>query len=177
MDGNPWARCASGLAGGVPDRTVRFEVRAVDQATNRSDVTGTTVTPTRKTGPVVPPAPGPTGVGGDEDGPPPSPEVAPPILPEVEVDVVVVARPVGEGLTPRPETEGMPRLPVMRNPDNRLSNAVAELLQTAAETTTIPVLVLLLVLTFVAVQNRIDRRDPKLVNAPVRDEPEYRMFE
>ena len=64
-----------------------------------------------------------------------------------------------------------------RNPDNRLGNAVADLLQTAAETTTIPVLVLLVVLAFVAVQNRIDRRDPKLVNAPARDEPEYREFE
>ena len=45
------APARAALAGGPPDRTVRFEVRAVDQASNRSDVTGTTVTPTLGTGP------------------------------------------------------------------------------------------------------------------------------
>ena len=52
-----------------------------------------------------------------------------------------------------------------------------DLLEAAAETTTIPVLVVMVVLAFVAVQNRIDRRDPKLADAPVRHEPEYLEFE
>ncbi len=177
VDGNPWRACASGLAGGPADRTVRFEVRAVDQAANRSPVTGTTVTPTRATGP-APGGAGPTpSQGGGGGSGPLEPEAGPtPVPPPTAEPDPVLPRPVGEGLTPRPDPV-LPRDPLLRNPDNRLSNAVAELLQSAAETTTIPVLVLLVVLTFVAVQNRIDRRDPKLLHVPVRDEPEYRTFE
>ena len=33
------------------------------------------------------------------------------------------------------------------------------------------------ILGFVAVQTRIDRRDPKLAQAPLRHEPEYLEFE
>ena len=179
VDGVPWSACASGLAGGTPDRVVRFEVRAVDEASNRSSVTGATVTPTLGTGPVTPPPPPPppplppAGGGGSVT---PDPEPSPLGPPPVEAEPEVVARPVGEGLAPGPGLVSSRRDPMVRNPDNRLSNVVADLLQTAAETTTIPMLVLMVVLVFVAVQNRIDRRDPKLANAPARDEPEYREF-
>ena len=54
----------------------------------------------------------------------------------------------------------------IRPQDGPFAGPVRELLQTAAETTTIPVLVILVVIAFVAVQNRIDRRDPKLAAAP-----------
>jgi hypothetical protein len=61
--------------------------------------------------------------------------------------------------------------------DGLFGGPVQDLLEAAAHTTTIPVLVLLVVLTFVAVQNRIDRLDPKLADAPIRHEPEYVEFE
>jgi len=54
--------------------------------------------------------------------------------------------------------------------------AVTQLLQAVGEKTTIPVLLVLIVIGFVAVQNRIDRRDPKLAQAPLRHEPEYMEF-
>ena len=59
VDGGPWTPCASPLPGGVSGRTVRFEVRAVDRAGNRSAITRTTVTPTLATAvePAPPPAP------------------------------------------------------------------------------------------------------------------------
>jgi hypothetical protein len=179
VDGDPWSPCASGLAGGTPDRVVRFEVRAVDEADNRSTVTGATVTPTLGTGPVTPPPPPPPpppsgGAGSVTPDPEPTLSSPPPV--EAEPEPEVLARPVGEGLAPGPGLVSSRRDPMVRNPDNRLSNVVADLLQTAAETTTIPVLVLLVVLAFVAVQNQIDRRDPKLAHAPARDEPEYREF-
>jgi hypothetical protein len=59
---------------------------------------------------------------------------------------------------------------------DRLTNPVAGLVQAAAEHTTLPVLVVLAVVMFLAVQNRIDRRDPKLANAPGRHVPEYMEF-
>ncbi len=65
----------------------------------------------------------------------------------------------------------------IRPQDGPFAGPVRELLQTAAETTTIPVLVILVVIAFAAVQNRIDRRDPKLAAAPVRTEPEYMEFD
>ena len=64
-----------------------------------------------------------------------------------------------------------------RPEDGPFAGPVRELLQAAAETTTIPVLVILVVIAFVAVQNRIDRRDPKLAAAPLRNEPEYVEFD
>ena len=54
VDGGPWTPCASPLPGGVSGRTVRFEVRAVDRAGNRSAITRTTVTPTLATAPSSP---------------------------------------------------------------------------------------------------------------------------
>jgi hypothetical protein len=42
--------------------------------------------------------------------------------------------------------------------------------------TTIPLVLIVLIMGFVAVQDRIDRRDPKLANAPLRHEPEYMEF-
>ena len=59
MDGGPWSPCASPLPGGASGRTVRFEVRAVDRAGNRSAITRTTVTPTMAPAVVGPPPPPP----------------------------------------------------------------------------------------------------------------------
>jgi hypothetical protein len=69
-------------------------------------------------------------------------------------------------------TSGPPPLPGF----DRLTNPEARRRQRAAGHTTLPVLVVLAVVMFLAVQNRIDRRDPKLANAPVRHEPEYMEF-
>jgi hypothetical protein len=54
-------------------------------------------------------------------------------------------------------------------------NRVPELLGRAAvrslDRPQVPVILLVLVIVFLLVQNRIDRRDPKLANAPVGAEP------
>lgn len=174
IDSGPWTACASPLPGGTPGRTVRFEVRALDRAGNRSDVTGTTVTPTMGTGPTAPPTnPGgpslnpPTTetpgalapVGGGASGPfAPTRVIVPGPGDPVEVDANALLRRF------RPEDSGP------------FAGPVAQLLQAVGEKTTIPVLVVLIVIGFVAVQNRIDRRDPKLAEAPLRHEPEYLEF-
>ena len=59
VDGGPWSPCASPLPGGASGETVRFEVRAVDRAGNRSAITRTTVTPTMAPAVVAAPSPPP----------------------------------------------------------------------------------------------------------------------
>lgn len=174
IDGGPWSSCASPLPGGTPDKTVRFEVRAVDRAGNRSTITDTTVTLT--TGAATPtPATG---------GPPPA--TPPPTTPGAGA---TVGEPVGTDAVTRPsvsarapsgrgdaEVDVGALLRRLRPEEGPFSGPVGQLLQAAAKSTTIPVLVVLIVLSFVAVQNRIDRRDPKLADAPLRNEPEYLEF-
>jgi hypothetical protein len=182
-DGAPWAACTSPVPGGVPDRPVRFEVRATDRAGNRSPVTRVATTPTKTVAvppappaaPPPPPAPAAPSRGfvPSVDVPPP-PAFAPPAVP------ASVARPATEVLLPEVRLGDRAvfstQRPTMR--DRGLFNGpVRELLEAAAHSTTIPMLVVLVVLAFVAVQNRIDRLDPKLADAPLRHEPEYLEFE
>jgi hypothetical protein len=179
VDGGPWTACASPLPGGPPGQTVRFEVRAVDRAGNRSTITRTTVTPAKAStvGPPPPgsspplalhPAPtdvGPTGGGGE--------------VGETFAAARGVARPPVTALSPKAsdEVQGNAMARRFRPEEGPFGGPVGELLQAAAETTTIPVLVILIVVAFVAVQNRIDRRDPKLAATPLRNEPEYMEFD
>lgn len=176
VDGGPWAPCTSPRPGGPADRTVRFEVRAVDRAGNRSAITRTTVTPT-------------LGLAGPAAEPPPKPPralSAPDPLPGPSSPVVAVgprgaSRPPVSALAPSgrsgAEVESRTVIRRFRPPDGPFAGPVRDLLKAAAESTTIPVLVILIVLGFVAVQNRIDRQDPKLAAAPLRHEPEYLEFE
>jgi hypothetical protein len=182
IDGGPWTACASPLPGGPAGETVRFEVRAVDRAGNRSAISRTTVTPTMGTT-LAPPSDGPPATSPVD----PPPDLTPPSRtrsPVVELIVNAGAgatRPPVSALAPSgrggAEVEATTMLRRFRPEDGPFAGPVRELLQAAAKTTTIPVLVILLVIAFVAVQNRIDRRDPKLAAAPLRNEPEYVEFD
>jgi hypothetical protein len=178
VDGGPWTPCSSPLPGGPSGETVRFEVRAVDRAGNRSAITRTTVTPTMAV--AVPPPPVPPSPPGAGPGPTLGPEGDPGPA-TVYASPAGVTRPPVSTLSPsgRGDTEVQAGLlPRRFRPDEGpFAGPVGELLQAAAETTTIPVLVILIVVAFVAVQNRIDRRDPKLAAAPLRHEPEYLEFD
>jgi hypothetical protein len=178
IDGGPWSTCANPMAGGTPGKTVRFEVRAVDRAGNRSAITRATVTPTNGT--VTP-----------TSTPPASPPATPVVhttTPTTGAAIGGLARPGGVtrpsvgALAPSGRGDAaVDAAALLRRlrPDEEgpFSGPVSELLQAAAKSTTIPVLVILIVLAFVAVQNRIDRRDPKLADAPLRHEPEYLEFD
>lgn len=181
LDGVPWSACTSPLPAGAPDRAVRFEVRAVDRAGNRSPVTATTVTPTLAVAPIGPPPATPAPAPGGFSAPPgPTAGALPRAAAIVDPPAPSTQRPPLDALAPREarERESI-RATLARGlrSDGFFARPVRELLQAAAETTTIPVLVVLIVLAFVAVQNRIDRRDPKLAAAPLRHEPEYMEFE
>ncbi len=182
-DGDPWASCTSPHPGGSPGRPVRFEVRAIDKAGNRSAITAVTVTPASpassgKPAPFAsPPAPRTAPGSGRSVTTPPAPEA-----PAKKGDAtgrplgIAIAPEIVDGVTATVETSGVIGRRI-RQPEGFFGNPVRELLQAAAERTTIPVLVVVVVLTFLAAQNRIDRRDPKLANAPLRQEPEYMEFE
>jgi large repetitive protein len=178
VDGGPWSPCASPHPGGASGRTVRLEVRAVDRAGNRSSITRTTVTPTMAPAVAAPPS-----------APPPPPPIPVPSGSTDTPSLIAVAVAEPGGVTRPPLSTLAPRgqagaelvsdvmLRRFRPEEGPFAGPVRELLQAAAETTTIPVLVILVVIAFVAVQNRIDRRDPKLVAAPLRNEPEYMEFD
>ena len=172
LDGGPWFPCARSL----PPRADanRLDVRARDDAGNYSTVTSWTA-------PATVPEPGRTIVsagavanpqaspGPANPGPAPlttvaTPAPATPAAPAVgtELPVPPGSRWVDTGDEPKARGEGR--------------TAVAAILQAAVQRTTVPLLLVLLVLGFVAVQNQIDRRDPKLASAPVRAEPEYMEF-
>jgi hypothetical protein len=179
VDGSAWAPCTSPVPGGSPGKPVRFEVRAVDRAGNRSAVTSLSVTPPSPAPPAVaaPPAVPPA--------PPPPPPLGPQRAAPAAAPLVPTPRAPPTAVAPRPPLDVEAAAPelveVTSGPRplrgfDRLTNPVAGLVQAAAEHTTLPVLVVLAVVMFLAVQNRIDRRDPKLANAPVRHEPEYMEF-
>jgi hypothetical protein len=66
--------------------------------------------------------------------------------------------------------------PMPPAPTDALLPTAVRVIQSAAERGSIPVALILIAAVFLAIQNRIDRRDPKLALAPVRDEPEYLEF-
>jgi hypothetical protein len=105
---------------------------------------------------------------------PPPPGLPTPAAPSGAAPLVVTpteaaARPPLPAPTPA-------RLPEPSQPLAELLPNAVRVIQTAAERGTIPVALILLVAIFLAVQDRIDRRDPKLALAPLRDEPEYLEF-
>lgn len=177
IDGGPWTACASPLAGGTADRTVRFEVRAVDNAGNRSDITGTTVTPTKSAGIAPPPPPPPVEPGPTVTGPTDVTDPAGSISDGALADPRPVIRNAVPGVQAGLDVDDRSLVRQFRPTEPPFGGAVAQLLQAVGEKTTIPVLLVLIVIGFVAVQNRIDRRDPKLAQAPLRHEPEYMEFE
>lgn len=165
VDGGKWTSCSSPLKAKPGDDEAHLEVRARDAAGNRSPAVGANATAIV----VLPPPPVPKDPGA---GP-----VAAVNLPDPGADrgtTSSFSAPVEAAASAPPATTAAaPELPVV---DDRGRPPVAELLQVAAERTTVPLLLVLLIVGFVAIQNRIDRRDPKLVTAPARHEPEYLEF-
>jgi hypothetical protein len=53
---------------------------------------------------------------------------------------------------------------------DKVATAVAEVAGPVAERSAFPLLLLIVMIGFLAIQNAIDRRDPKLALAPVRSE-------
>jgi hypothetical protein len=179
IDGSAWSACTSPVSGGSPGKPVRFEVRAVDRAGNRSSVASTSTTPPAAAA-ATPAAPA---------APPPAPVALPRVVPAPGAPAVAEPARQAPAATPAPVTA--PREPLVDKGDDQpvqmapppgrrgldfFAGPVANLVQAAAGRTTIPGLVILTVVVFLAVQDRIDRRDPKLANAPVRQEPEYLEF-
>ena len=173
FDGGPWFPCASG---GVPARSdvSRFDARARDDAGNYSAVTTWTA-------PVAEAEPLRTVVSASEITNSPTP-VAPAAIAPTPATTVTTA--VGTAPPPFvlgtevPLPPGSGWLDVGEEPRARGEGrtAVAAILQAAVQRTTVPLILVLLVIGFIAVQNQIDRRDPKLASAPLREEPEYMEF-
>jgi len=178
----------------LPAGTYTFSVVSVDQAGNVSPAatrsytlapSGSTPPPRTPPGrpppvapppapaptPVVPPAaPGPVSPGPAPAGPAPSPDprVAPRPAPPRP------GGPAGPGGPPPASV-----IPPVRPPSNPPSNIIesaGRVVEEAAEGAAFPLLLVILVVLFLIIQNRIDRRDPKLAQAPVHagEELEFR---
>jgi hypothetical protein len=175
-----WRACSSPFTpslAGLPDGTYRLSLRPEDRAGNMGAVVSSSVLVS--SGSVAPPpAGGSSGTPTPSSGPGSTPVTPGP------------GRPTGngpDGVTPIPPTVPEPRVTPEKKPTKSpvLSggsivapesiNRVPELLGRAAvrslDRPQVPVILLVLVIVFLLVQNRIDRRDPKLANAPVGAEP------
>lgn len=98
-----------------------------------------------------------------DDGPVPAPPVFGPPL--------TMPTPSPEPLFPPLPDNGTGEVPsASRIPGPALTATVTKLLADAVETAAFPLLLLLIVLLFLTIQDRIDRRDPKLALAPIRSE-------
>ncbi len=70
---------------------------------------------------------------------------------------------------PQAPPQHSPRRPAAPAPDD--GPTALEILAEVAGKTAFPIILVLIVVLFLAVQDRIDRNDPKLALAPVRSEP------
>jgi hypothetical protein len=169
----------------LPDGTYTFSVVALDAAGNRSApaTRSYTLRTTRGT-PAPPPSPGPTTTPGPPPGstPPPGSSPAPAPSPSPTPDPSH-----GSTSTPGPGRNGTPTpgpgpgptpttLPsiTLTTPPTTAPPPVERIIQTAGRVATdvsskaaFPLVLLALVILFLAIQDQIDRRDPKLAEAPV----------
>jgi hypothetical protein len=171
IDGGPWSSCSGPVRATPGDREAHLEIRARDAAGNHSAAVGAGVSTIVTV--VMSVLPKETGGAA---------------IPEVNLRVTSADTATTSGFTvfttfPAPIEAAAPPAALLATPQVLVVDPhgdlppVAALLQVAAERTTVPLLLVLLVVAFVAVQNRIDRRDPKLISAPVRHEPEYLEFQ
>lgn len=98
------------------------------------------------------------------------------LAPAASANGEVGRRAASSGTDPRPTpAHGEPTAAVARSRDGGLADLLAALgrmLAAVAERSVIPVLLLVVMLLFVAVQDRIDRGDPKLAQAPIERHPD-----
>ena len=170
-----WRPCSGSFAAnltGEPDGTYRLSVRPVDRAGNMGKVTSSAVTVTTRVTPpgssgggkpptVTPPAPKPPVVTPGELSHPPvvrPPVVTPPTAPPTAQPTEKHPVPSGGSL--------VPPAPISRVPDLLGRAAVRSL-----DRPQVPVIIVVLIVAFLLIQNRIDRRDPKLAQAPLGAEP------
>jgi hypothetical protein len=182
-----WAACAAPLTpnlNGLPDGSYVIAVRMSDAAGNNGPAAKSTYVLDTVTPP--PPSGGGTGNGGGGGGgtPPPPPAPAPgPGTTVIPPPRTTDGRPGGippatrtqpplktgakgpEATTSRPLFS--PQLP----PVGDVPNVIGQVAVKSLEKPQFPLLLLVVVAVFLLVQNRIDRKDPKLATAPVDAEP------
>ncbi|MDQ1687196.1 MAG: large repetitive protein [Frankiaceae bacterium] len=179
MDWRPCSGALTANLAGLPDGTYRLSLRAVDRAGNMGPVVSSSVLVT--SGSVTPPSGGSGGTPKPGNGGPST--VPPPVVPPAGTGG---SGPDGTTAPPPRPTQpsgGGPKPPAAHSPVPHGGsiippdpiNRVPELLGRAAvrslDRPQVPVILLILVILFLLVQNRIDRRDPKLANAPLGAEP------
>lgn len=168
-----WRPCSGTFTGSLtsqPDGTYRLSVRPVDRAGNMGKVTSSAVTVTRPST-SVPPS------GGARPPVAPPPIVTPPTSGPAE-GVPPVAKPGEQPPTSAPTAQPTSRRPVPSGgslvppaPVSRVPDLLGRAAVRSLDRPQIPVLIVVLIVAFLLIQNRIDRRDPKLAQAPLGAEP------
>jgi hypothetical protein len=156
----------------LPDGTYTFSVVALDAAgnaslparssytlhTSRASATPVTVAPA----PPAPAAPAPTA------GPAPAPAAANP-LPDGAVRRAPATPPPTAAPAPTPAPPAPVPAPLPSpSPVPEIIHEAGKVVTAASKTAAFPLILLALVVLFLAVQDQIDRRDPKLAQAPVQ---------
>lgn len=170
-----WGPCSGAYTvslAGEPDGTYRLGVRAVDLAGNMGEVAWDAVT----VGVRVPstPAAGGGGSGAPSVTPPHTggglpPVARPPVAKPPVARPPTATPPVKVPTATHPVPSGgslVPPAPITRLPDLLGRAAVRSL-----DRPQVPLIVVILIVAFLLIQNRIDRRDPKLAQAPLGVEP------
>ncbi|MFL6239023.1 MAG: Ig-like domain-containing protein [Actinomycetes bacterium] len=186
-----WTTCSSPYTAnltGQPDGTYRLAVRFTDAAGNVGPAASSSY---RLDSTQQQPPPPPPVSHGKNPGPPPvftpGPAVLPPPPPPATV-VRVPSRDLGGPAPTLPRTStGRPALkPTGKQPEQSSSrqlfspkippvgdvpNVIGQVAVKSLEKPQFPLLLLVVVGLFLLIQNRIDRKDPKLASAPVDSEP------
>jgi hypothetical protein len=132
--------------------------------------------------PFIPRPPRPDSGFGSPDVPAaPVPAGVPPQVPPLGADepdhpkldaIARAAEPVRRAAGQLARALGLPRLPPGVPEGTRVPDAIKNVLNSTITRPQLPLALLFVVVLFLLVQNRIDRRDPKLAAAPVTAEPE-----
>ncbi|MFN2524458.1 MAG: hypothetical protein ABR614_14235 [Mycobacteriales bacterium] len=116
------------------------------------------------------------GFGSPDVPPPPAPGRTPLSLPEADhpkLDAIArAAEPIKRAVESIGKALGLPRIPPGLAEGTRVPDAIKNVLNSTITRPQLPLALLFIVVLFLLVQNRIDRRDPKLAAAPVSAEPE-----
>ncbi|HSH62448.1 MAG TPA: Ig-like domain-containing protein, partial [Acidimicrobiales bacterium] len=187
---SPATSCTSPVSydlSGRPDGTYTLVLVQRDAAGNTSTPTTTDYTLDRSS---PPPPPGQPAAGGGDTAP--APQAVPgarsgptarttsPVLGPLDGSATtgtaarssdVAASPPAAVASPQTQTQPprTPRRPSDQPPDS--GTTALEILAEVAGKTAFPIILVLIVVMFLAIQDRIDRNDPKLAHAPVRSEP------
>jgi hypothetical protein len=181
-----WAPCGSSYTlnlSGQPDGTYRLSVRLTDVAGNVGPAASSSYTLDSMTTPTTGGGGGggSTGGGGSSGGGsnPPVSTPKPPHVPTPDLTTPIgslpktsTGHPALKSAGKPPEQTGSrplfsPRLP----PVGDVPTVIGQVAVKSLEKPQFPLLLLVVVALFLLIQNRIDRKDPKLASAPVESEP------